>query len=353
MPISTRAVPLVESNLVEASGPAPFSGVLAMQRRRPGFTLIELLVVIAIIAVLIALLLPAVQAARAAARRTQCVNNLKQIGLAMQNHHDVQGTFPWGGKNSPAQTWAFLILPYMEQVSMYNALNLKNPSTDFTNSTVVQSKISVFNCPADPLAGATWISQKPTTIPNRSKGNYMVNWGNSDYEQSMAITDSFAPASLGAFASVASIRGPFRVNNTTTAITPFSIADIGDGTSNTMLASEIKIVADFNGKSDSRGDIWSVTKCGYMFTAATTPNSLIPDQLDGTSGCPYPLSSPPCFAASGAQREFNAARSYHSGGVDVSFCDGSVKFIKDTINLATWRALSTKDGGEIVSADAY
>jgi prepilin-type N-terminal cleavage/methylation domain-containing protein/prepilin-type processing-associated H-X9-DG protein len=325
-----------------------------MLSRRRGFTLIELLVVIAIIAVLIALLLPAVQAAREAARRTQCVNNLKQIGLTMQNHHDVQGTFPWGGKSSPSQTWAFLILPYMEQVSMYNALNLTIASTDFRNSTVVQSKISIFNCPSDPLAGATWISQKPTTIPNRGKGNYMVNWGNSDYEQNMDPTQSFAPADLGAFALVYSLRGPFRVNNTTTAITPFGIRDVTDGTSNTMMASEIKIVADYSGKSDSRGDIWSEgTKCGYMFTAATAPNSLIPDQLDGTGGCPYALSKPPCFAATGAQREFNAARSYHPGGVNVLFSDGSVKFVKDTVNLATWRALSSMSGGEIISADQY
>src|SRR6202022_2574580 len=97
---------------------------------RHGFTLIELLVVIAIIAVLIALLLPAVQAAREAARRTQCVNNLKQLGLAMQNHHDVQGTFPWGGKNSPAQTWTFLLMPYIEQSTMYNALNQTKPAID-------------------------------------------------------------------------------------------------------------------------------------------------------------------------------------------------------------------------------
>jgi prepilin-type N-terminal cleavage/methylation domain-containing protein/prepilin-type processing-associated H-X9-DG protein len=323
-----------------------------MARRTPrGFTLIELLVVIAIIAVLIALLLPAVQAARSAARRIQCVNNQKQLGLAMLNFHDVQGTLPWGGKSSPSQTWAFIILPYIEQVSMSNALNMSNPSTDFTNSTVVQSKLNVFNCPSDPNAGATWLSQKPTTIPNRAKGNYVVNWGNSDYEQDMAATDTFAPASLG---SVVSVRGPFRVNNTTTAIVPFGLRDITDGTSNTMMVSELKIAPDFSGKSDSRGDIWSEgTKCGYMFTAATTPNSTVIDQLDGTGGCPNPTNSPPCFAASGAQREFNAARSFHTGGVNVLFCDGSVKYAKDSVNIVTWRALSTKDGTEIISSDAF
>jgi prepilin-type N-terminal cleavage/methylation domain-containing protein/prepilin-type processing-associated H-X9-DG protein len=323
-------------------------------RRARGFTLIELLVVIAIIAILIALLLPAVQAARAAARRIQCVNNLKQIGIGMHNHHDTQGTLPWGAKNSPAQSWVFLVLPYMEQISMYNAANLNQASTAFANSTVAQAKLSVFNCPSDPLAGATWISANLTTVPNRAKGNYVVNWGNSDYEQNMTTADSFAPANLGAFATVTSIRGPFRVNNTTTAILPYGIRDITDGTSNTMMTSEIRIVGDFGGKSDARGDVWSgTTKCGYMFTAATTPNSLIVDQLDGKNGCPNPKFDPPCYQASGAQREFNAARSYHAGGVDVLFSDGSVKFIKDTVNLSTWRALSTMNGEEIISADAY
>jgi prepilin-type N-terminal cleavage/methylation domain-containing protein/prepilin-type processing-associated H-X9-DG protein len=322
-------------------------------RRARGFTLIELLVVIAIIAVLIALLLPAVQAAREAARRMQCVNNQKQLGLGMQNFHDVQGTLPWGAKNSPSQTWAFLILPYLEQTTMSNALNLTLASTVFENSTVVQAKLALFSCPSDPNAGAVWISQKPATIPNRTKGNYVVNYGNSDYEQSMTEVHTFAPANLGAYGTLASIRGPFRVNNTTTAIVPFSIRDITDGTSNTMEISELKIAPDFGGKSDARGDIWSVTKCGYMFTAATGPNSTIIDQLDGTGGCPNPANTPPCFAASGSQREFDAARSFHSGGVNVLFCDGSVKFIKDAISIPTWRALSTKDGSEVISSDSY
>jgi prepilin-type N-terminal cleavage/methylation domain-containing protein/prepilin-type processing-associated H-X9-DG protein len=333
-----------------------------MSSRRRGFTLIELLVVIAIIAVLIALLLPAVQAAREAARRAQCVNNLKQLGLAMHNFHQVQGTFPWGGKNSPSQTWTFLIMPYVEQTTMFNALNQSNAATDFTNSTVVQSKLSLFNCPSDPLAGAVWISQK-ATIPNRGKGNYVVNWGNSDFEQNMPLpsiaNDSLAPANLGPFVTVTSLTGPFRINNTTTAITPFGIQSIIDGTSNTMMASEIKIAPDAvpPGKksiaSDSRGDIWSEgTKCGYTFMAATTPNSLIPDQLNGND-CVNPSGNPPCIGTSGNTREFNAARSYHSGGVNVLFSDGSVKFIKDSVSIPTFRALSTKDGGEVLSSDAY
>jgi prepilin-type processing-associated H-X9-DG protein len=239
---------------------------------------------------------------------------------------------------------------------MNNALNMSNASTDFTNSTVVQSKLSVFNCPSDGLAGEMWLSPKPLQIPNRAKGNYVVNWGNSDYEQSATnlIVLPAPPNTLGQYATVAPLRGPFRVNNTTTAITPYAIRDILDGTSNTMMASELKLVQDTGTKSDSRGDVWSEgTKCGYMFTAATTPNSLIPDQLDGTGGCPNANANPPCFAASGNQLELNAARSYHNGGVNVLFCDGSVKFMKDTVNILTWRSLSTMAGQEVISADAY
>src|SRR3954466_569686 len=147
-------------------GPGDSRTMIRMEKKT-GFTLIELLVVIAIIAVLIGLLLPAVQAAREAARRTQCVNNMKQLGLGMQNFHEAQGTLPWGGKSSPAQTWTFLILPYLEQTTMSNALNLTLASTVFENSTVVQAKLALFNCPSDPNAGATWLSTKPTTIPNR------------------------------------------------------------------------------------------------------------------------------------------------------------------------------------------
>jgi prepilin-type N-terminal cleavage/methylation domain-containing protein/prepilin-type processing-associated H-X9-DG protein len=326
--------------------------------RARGFTLIELLVVIAIIAVLIALLLPAVQAAREAARRIKCVNNLKQLGLSMQNHHDVMGTFPWGGKNNPAQTWAFLILPYIEQTQMSNALNLNLAAITLQNSTIILSKLAVFSCPSEVLGNPMWHSTS-ASVPSRSKGNYMVNWGNSDFEQNMPLSnipnDSLAPANLGPYVTVTSIRGPFRVNNTTTAITPFGIQDILDGTSNTMMASEIKFAPDAsNGKSDARGDVWSEgTKCGYTFMAATPPNSGIPDQLDGSSGCPNTNANPPCIQTSGNTREFNAARSYHPGGVNVLFCDGSVKFIKNSISIPTFRALSTKDGSEVVSADAY
>jgi prepilin-type N-terminal cleavage/methylation domain-containing protein/prepilin-type processing-associated H-X9-DG protein len=330
-------------------------------RRDRGFTLIELLVVIAIIAVLIALLLPAVQSAREAARRIQCTNNLKQMGLAMQNHHDTKGTFTYGAWSSPAQSWTFFILPFLEQTAMANALNMSANYQDAKNATVVGAVLNSFLCPSDPNGSLMVQTTAPT--PPRKKGNYMVNWGNAEYEQNIGVgtnpTTITGPPTASipaAVANVVAIRGPFRVNNPTNAPNAFAIRDILDGTSNTMMFSEVKIgpnPPNSTTKSDIRGDIWGEGKNAYMYTAATTPNSTVTDQLDGTSACPNPAGPPPCLAASGSQSEFNAARSYHPGGVNVTFCDGSVKFVKDSVSLGTWRALSTKDGGEIVSADQY
>src|SRR5437764_6374031 len=143
-------------------------------RRERGFTLIELLVVIAIIAVLIALLLPAVQAARGAARRIQCVNNLKQFGIAMHNFHNVQGTFPPGAQSSPAQSWAFFILPFLEQQVMSNTLNVNAAFYDGKNTTVTQTTIATSLCPSDSGGNTTLMHSK---FPDRKKGNYMVSWG--------------------------------------------------------------------------------------------------------------------------------------------------------------------------------
>ncbi len=329
-------------------------------RRERGFTLIELLVVIAIIAVLIALLLPAVQAAREAARRIQCTNNLKQIGLSMQNHHDTKGTLPYGALSSPSQPWAFFVLPFLEQTAMSNALNMSAAYNDARNATVVGATLNVFVCPSDP--NGSLLAQTASPTPPRKKGNYMVNWGNADYEQAIGSGGNNPNTLTGPgtippnVAAVFAIRGPFRVNSPSNSPTAFAMRDILDGTSNTMMASEVKIgpnALTSTTKTDARGDIWGEGKDAYMYTAATPPNSQIIDQLDGTTGCPNSTPALPCLASTGSQAEFNAARSYHAGGVNVTFCDGSVKFVKDSVNLITWRAISTKDGGEVVSGDSY
>jgi prepilin-type N-terminal cleavage/methylation domain-containing protein/prepilin-type processing-associated H-X9-DG protein len=314
-----------------------------LSRRAKGFTLIELLVVIAIIAVLIALLLPAVQSARAAARRIQCVNNLKQYGIAMMNFHDTNGTFPPGTLSTNKGSWAVLTLPFLEQTAMANSFNLSDVYYDVANTTVTQAIISVFVCPAEPNADTIYYSQ----YPSRRKGNYMVNWGNSHFDQ--GNPNPYA----GVLGAVVPIRGPFRVNNTTTAITPFAIRDITDGTSNTMLMSEVKIGMNNGTKSDIRGDIWSASRCGFMYTAYLPPNSLLPDSLNAANDCQTINGNPPCVFAGSAGVSFNAARSNHGGGVNVSQCDGSVKYMKDSINIYTWRALSTKDGSEVIDASSF
>src|SRR6201992_3199969 len=160
----------------------------ALERRvRSGFTLIELLVVIAIIAVLIALLLPAVQAAREAARRGQCINNLKQLGLGMQNYHDINNGFPigrmglgytyaYGTANNNRRTWALSITSTIEQQALYNATNFSLGFNAAQNTTACWITVGVFHCPSDPNTS----SQERTS---RVEGDYVVNWGNTTYAQ--------------------------------------------------------------------------------------------------------------------------------------------------------------------------
>jgi prepilin-type N-terminal cleavage/methylation domain-containing protein/prepilin-type processing-associated H-X9-DG protein len=329
--------------------------------RRSGFTLIELLVVIAIIAVLIALLLPAVQSAREAARRMQCTNNLKQLGLAMHNYHSALNSFPIGrmgryynyqldpgGFANSRRSWSFIILPYLEQTALANAVNFNLAFHVSQNTTALRAKINTFDCPTDP-GNAT--VEDPGAAAQRTKGNYVVNWGNLHYDQdqSPTATNATQPNPYnGPAGSVQYQAAPFTANKAN------GIQGFTDGTTNTLLMAEV--INPFNSPSatDHRGDIHNDDRNGAMFMAYTTPNSRIPDQLPGPSGinyCAYPFqSNPPCNTSSPA---FNAARSFHPGGVNALLADGSVKFFKSSIDVQTWRSLSTMSAGEILSADAY
>ena len=312
-------------------------------RTRRGFTLIELLVVIAIIAVLIALLLPAVQAAREAARRSQCVNNLKQIGLAMHNYESTNLSFCPGKKGCCFGTWPVFILPYMEQGNSYNAWNFYgDPAIASTtiyrysgvgNSTVARSRINSYTCPSDQ--------------PNAPSGgvhsyNYAVNYGNTGQAQQSLTIGSVVYTFLGA---------PFSdiMSGTTSQVGVSTIASMVDGTSNTMLNSEV-----IQGQGvDLRGYIMWGDASGFETWLA--PNSPQNDVIYDVGYCKYPFqNNPPCTGTPTATAPgMFASRSRHPGGVNSLFGDGSVKFIKNTINIATWRAVSTTKGNEVVSADAF
>jgi prepilin-type N-terminal cleavage/methylation domain-containing protein/prepilin-type processing-associated H-X9-DG protein len=322
-------------------------------RRLRGFTLIELLVVIAIIAVLIALLLPAVQAAREAARRSQCVNNLKQLGLAMQNYHDVQGTFAFGGREGPGTTapgggctqnwyddmsWYFAIMPQMEQTTIFNAMNFSLIVSSAANQTARDVKVNSLGCPSSGLQ----TDEFPNVCWSRIRCNYAVNFGNTNVGQTSKTDTNGAVVPFG--------QAPFTLGKT------YSIARIVDGTSGTMMWAEILAPLDSSGWDGPIAES-EIAIGGQTFEAWYAPNAKKADEvvrqcppttgLNGIFGCTVVGQ-----AGSEAIQVF-IAKSMHSGGVNVGFCDGSVRFIKNSVNIQAYRSISTAQGSEVVSADAY
>jgi prepilin-type processing-associated H-X9-DG protein len=295
---------------------------------------------------------------------------MKQLGIAMHNYHGVAGTFPIGrqGINRPAgdpgylgdasgtnhrRTWTLSLLSQVEQGSMYNAVNFFLSYNHVVNSTVISKFIAVYACPADPNVQAD--------IDNLSiglrQGTYMVNWGNATYSQ-----DSFNnPYTTGPAPAAMFAGAPFTLDKA------YGIESIIDGTSNTLLMSEV--IACVPGSTsagaviqDHRGMVFNDDYNCSMFMAYTAPNSKTADLVPGYCMFPY-QNNPPCTPPSpvsgnvanptGSMPAFNSARSYHSGGVNALFSDGSVKFMKDAISLPVWRALSTTRGNEVVSSDSY
>jgi prepilin-type N-terminal cleavage/methylation domain-containing protein len=352
--------------------------------RRRAFTLIELLVVIAIIAVLIALLLPAVQSAREAARRSQCINNLKQIGLAMHNYHSTIGALPWGDGPDGWNAWSAmaLALPYFEGSAMYNALNFaagfSNPDWPF-NTTVMRTNISFANCPSDVDRLAN-----PEGHANYS-GNAGSNPGNFyDYDK------------LGAFDGVFAWTGnPLQTYGQNKGMVTISFAAILDGTSNTACFSEKVKGVDTTGSNNNLrdGDIVrdNLTPTSNIVTLAKPANA---DQLNPQnwySKCKAQSPATPgatlatntyypfglyWFSGQPSHTRYNhvmppnswscawgghwgdmggayTASSRHPGVVNELMCDGSVRSIKNSINMNVWWALGTRAGGEVISADAY
>jgi len=302
-------------------------------KSRRGFTLVELLVVIAIIGILIALLLPAVQAAREAARRTQCSNNLKQLGLALHNYHSAVSCFPpgviWstGAIYSRArQNFHVHLLPYHEQNAIYDALDWENLPWQIlwanANFQVTNKVIPDVLCPSDGLGGLI------------HDGGYQ-QWNKHNY------SGVFNGMQLGdLFSDDPAIRAFFTANQTT------KFRDITDGTSNTMCIAE-----SLTGPPIAyRGDFWSDQPCGALIFTELGPNSKLPDRCYPC--CNWCVDTPsenlPSTNGDGSTTDTCAARSKHPGGVQVLLADGSARFVSDSINLATWRALATIRGAEIL-----
>jgi len=354
-----------------------------MPQRRRGFTLIELLVVIAIIAVLIALLLPAVQSAREAARRAQCINNMKQVGLAVHNYEGqnncvVPGNIandngiplmPGVGScsrcifcNCQNTPWFVLLLPQIEQQNLYNALNVSLgmegvmsplPLGFFSNYSIAATKVASYQCPSDRInqfqinpayAGGA------LSGPILSKGNYGVSWGNTYWGQDQPATASPMNDPRTNLPPVF-MRSAFGHYNVT-------FAAVTDGLSNTIFLGEVLQGEQY----DIRGLLWSSIPGGGTFFSRLGPNNptdfyqtgLYGDYLNNAFFCVNePGMGLPCTPNASDQGAYAGARSRHPGGINVLMGDGSVRFLKSSVSMPIWLALNTMASGEVLSADQY
>ena len=319
-----------------------------------GFTLVELLVVIAIIGILIALLLPAVQAAREAARRMQCSNNLKQLGLAMQNYHSAlnilpPGTIAWvtdtttrpgPGSWYDDHGWYTQIGGYIEQKPWVLTIDYKVQFSTASNDSARRLMIPLFACPDDGFRRNEWGNPPNPSVSSptwaRLRGNYVVNFGNTNYGQTTKNKIPF----LGA---------PFSHKRSK------RLSDIKDGTSKTLMMSEYVTVLELQNQNSGTwgGPMSDFTTAlgGQTFEGWAPPNSILAD--DVARVCPSPM-----YLQNGIQcnnigndtlSQSLAARSLHAGGVNAVMCDGSVRFFPNEIDLGVWQALSTANGAESVT----
>jgi prepilin-type N-terminal cleavage/methylation domain-containing protein/prepilin-type processing-associated H-X9-DG protein len=375
---------------------------------RSAFTLIELLVVIAIIAVLIALLLPAVQSAREAARRIQCTNNLKQIGLALHNYHTAINSFPIGasmvpncntGAPYPVANWGAnqssfsLLLPFIEAGPLFNSMNyscMADPAYGPCNATATLAYINVFLCPSDPNVanhdcncnyaacyGTTTNSMTSTgtsmswSLGSSPAGSFTgstglfaaaVSYSIANCTDGTSNTVAYAETLMGDSKATAVYSDPaangralsppstYRGNIVYTSNTVVKLQDANSNQAGTLTGLQVCATANTSTGGliqDTRGYRWSFGITGYtMFNTIQTPN----DSQFAFGGCRPFDTNTTNYPDDGFVYDANSA---HPGGVNTLFGDGSCKFVKNSIGRFVWWSLGTKAGGEVISSDSY